>query len=133
MSRKASAVIVLAFVACNRSRRAALGAVVPIESVVVLAWPALAVRVAGLKVQVLSAGRPEHANVMVPERPPLAVTVSSAFTVCPRVTLSDAGLELMEKSGAGAVVTVTVLDAVLGWKFASPLYWNVIVWVPTVN
>ena len=62
----------------------------------------------------LSAGRPEHTKVTEPERPALAVTVSCAFTACPRVTLREAGLELMEKSGAGAVVTVMVLEVVLG-------------------
>jgi hypothetical protein len=114
MSRKASAVIVLALVTGNRSRRAALGAVVLMVRIVVPAWPGVAVRLAGVKLQVLSAGRPEHAKVTEPERPPFAVTVSCAFTVCPRVTLREAGLELMEKSGAGAVVTVMVLEVVLG-------------------
>ena len=112
MSRKASAVIVLAFV--TSSRMAELGAVALMVSVVVLPWPGVAVRLAGAKLQVLSAGRPEQAKVTEPERPPLAVTVSCALTVCPRVTLREAGLELMEKSGAGAVVTVIVLEAVLG-------------------
>ena len=121
MSRKASAVIVLALVSRAISRMAELGAVVLMVRVVMLALPGLAVRVAGSKVQVLSAGRPEHATVTEPERPALAAIVSCAFAVCPRVTLSEAGFELMEKSGAGAVVTVMVLEAVLGWKFASPL------------
>jgi hypothetical protein len=93
---------------------AAAGAVVLKLRVVMLAWPGLAVRLAGAKLQVLSAGRPEHAKVTEPERPALAVIVSCAFTVCPGVTLREAGLELMEKSGAGAVATVMVLEAVLG-------------------
>ena len=96
MRRKASAVIPLAFVISTSSRTAALGAVVLMVRVVLLAWPGVAVRFAGAKLQVLSAGRPEHAKVTEPERPALAVTVSCAFTVCPRVTLREAGLELME-------------------------------------
>jgi hypothetical protein len=114
MRRKASAVTPLAFVISTSSRMAELGAVVPMVSVVLLAWPGVAVRFAGAKLQVLSAGRPEHAKVTEPERPPLAATVSCAFTICPRATLREAGLELMEKSGAGAVVTVMVPETVLG-------------------
>jgi hypothetical protein len=114
MRRKASAVTPLAFVISTNSRMAELGAVVLIVSVVLLAWPGVAVRFAGAKLQVLSAGRPEHAKVTEPERPALAVTVSCVFVVCPRVMVSEAGLELMEKSGAGAVVTVMVLETVLG-------------------
>ena len=112
--RPASAVIVLAFVTSTNSRMAELVAVVLRVSVVVLAWPGVAVRLAGAKLQVLSAGRPEQAKVTEPERPAFAVTVSCAFTVCPGVTLREAGLELMEKSGVGAVITVMVLEAVLG-------------------
>ena len=114
MSRRASAVIVLALVTRASVRCAELAAVVLMLRVVMLAWPGLAVRLAGAKLQVLSAGRPEHAKVTEPERPALAVIVSCAFTVCPGVTLREAGLEPMEKSGAGAVVTVMVLEAVLG-------------------
>lgn len=114
MSRKASAVIVLDLVTRASVLSAELAAVVLMLRVVVLAWPGLAVRLAGAKLQVLSAGRPEHAKVTEPERPAFAATVSCAFTVCPGVTLREAGLELMEKSGAGAVPTVMVLEAVLG-------------------
>jgi hypothetical protein len=114
MSRKATAVIVRAVVTSASVRSAELAAVVLMLRVVVLAWPGLAVRLAGAKLQVLSAGRPEHAKVTEPERPAFAVIVSCAFTVCPAVTLTEAGLELMEKSGAGTVVTVMVLEAVLG-------------------
>jgi hypothetical protein len=76
MSRKASAVIALAFVISISSRMAELGAVVLIVSVVLLPWPGLAISVAGEKVQALSTGRPEHANVTEPERPAFAVIVS---------------------------------------------------------
>jgi hypothetical protein len=113
-SRKANAVIVLALVTRAGVRCAELAAVVLMLRVVVLAWLGLAVRLAGAKLQVLSAGRPEHAKVTEPERPALAVIVSCTFAVCPGVTLREAGLEPMEKSGAGAVVTVIVLEAVLG-------------------
>src|SRR5882757_1147233 len=97
--RNATAVIVLVAVTHPICRTAELGAVVLMVRVVVLALPGLAVRFAGSKAQVLAAGRPEHANVTDPERPALAVIVSCAFAVCPRVMASEAGLELTEKSG----------------------------------
>jgi hypothetical protein len=100
---------------------AAAGAVVLIERVVVLSMPGLTVSFAGAKVHVLSAGSPEHVKLTIPKRPAVAVIVSFAVPVWPGVTVMEAGLESMEKSGAVSA-TVIVLEAMLGWKFASPLY-----------
>jgi hypothetical protein len=111
---------------------AAADAVVLIERVVVLAMPGLTVSFAGAKLHVLSAGSPEHVKLTIPERPALAVIVSFAVPVWPGVTVMEAGLESMEKSGA-VPATVIVLEAMLGWKFSSPLYWNVIVCAPAAS
>jgi hypothetical protein len=111
---------------------AAAGAVVLIERVVVLSMPGLTVSFAGAKVHVLCAGSPEHVKLTIPERPALAMIASFAVPVWPGVTVMEAELEPMEKSGAVAV-TVIVLEAVLGWKFSSPLYSNVIVCVPAAS
>ena len=65
----------------------------------------------------------ELVTVSLPETDckPAVTKVKPVVKVC--VPLS---VELKVKSGVGGVTTVTVVEAVLGWKFASPLYWKMI-------
>ena len=93
---------------------ALLAAVVVIVSVVVVDCPGAAVRLAGEKLQVLSAGRPLHAKLTLLESPAFAAIVSFTVPLCPGLSVSELGLELIVKSGGGVVATVMVLDTVFG-------------------
>jgi hypothetical protein len=95
------------------------GAVVLMVSVVAAA-AAPGVRLAGLKVQVLSAGSPEQAKVTRAAKFPTGLMVIWVDTLWPRVTVSDVVPAATVKSGAEGPI-VKVLEAVFGWKSALPL------------
>ena len=83
-------------------------AIVRTEVAVVL--PEAGAGVAGLKVQVLNAGRPEQANDMGWLKPPTVVSVTVTVPLCPRTIVSEVGLNDRLKLGAAVMLCERTLD-----------------------
>ena len=77
------------------------------------------VMVAGLKLQLAFAGRPEQANVTAPEKPAAPVTLMGALTVWPALTVS---VVLLPPSGArvNAALTSWLSEVDEACVFVSP-------------
>ena len=104
-------------------------ALVAMVSVVVDTALPLGVTVAGLKVQVESAGSPEQAKVMADEKPKAGVTVTVVVPLAPLATETEVGLR--DKLKAGVPTATLTADEVEAAKTVSPPYCAVMLSVPT--
>ena len=109
-----------------------VAAVVAMVIVVVTAVVPLGVTVAGEKLQVASAGRPEQAKVTAALKPLTGVTDRPTVPLLPGMTERLDGWAASVNVGAAFTVSV-MAEETDGAKFVSPEYWAVIEWVPTLN
>ena len=106
---------------------------VPEKLTVVLSGAPAGVNVAGLKLHVTEAGRPEHEKLIAVSKPFAGVMVRVAVAAIVFVSVPLPGVIDNEKSGRGAeIVTVTALE-VEAAKPATPPYCAVIVCVPSAR
>ena len=79
----------------------------------------------GEKVQVVCAGRPEQAKVIVVAVDGVGVKVKCSVAVCPAVTVTDASVGVNEKLSGS--ITVTTADACAVAPFVSVTVSNTVV------
>jgi hypothetical protein len=75
--------------------------------------------VAGLKLQLAFAGRPEQANVTAPEKPAAPVMLMGALTVCPALTVNVV-LPLSSGARVNAALTTWLSEVEEACVFVSP-------------
>jgi hypothetical protein len=92
--------------------RKALAVLMFVEMVMVEVTAApLGVTLAGLKTHVESAGSPLQERLVAAPKPLIGVIVTVTVVEAPFVTVPLAGVWEIEKSGAGAALTVTAIAA----------------------